>query len=70
MTTQTPMMQQYIKIKEEYIDAFLFFRLGDFYELFHDDAIKAAAILEITLTSQERWYSNVWRASSFCTRIY
>ena len=53
MTTQTPMMQQYLKIKEDYIDAFLFFRLGDFYELFHDDAIKAAAILEITLTSRK-----------------
>ncbi len=53
MTTQTPMMQQYLKIKEDHIDAFLFFRLGDFYELFHDDAIKAAAILEITLTSRK-----------------
>ena len=53
MTTHTPMMQQYIKIKDEYIDAFLFFRLGDFYELFNDDAIKAAAILEITLTSRK-----------------
>lgn len=47
------MMQQYLKIKEDYIDAFLFFRLGDFYELFHDDAIKAASILEITLTSRK-----------------
>lgn len=53
MTTITPMMQQYLKIKENYIDAFLFFRLGDFYELFHDDAIKAASILEITLTSRK-----------------
>ncbi|WP_298472216.1 DNA mismatch repair protein MutS [Psychrobacillus sp. FSL W7-1457] len=53
MTTITPMMQQYLKIKEDYIDAFLFFRLGDFYELFHDDAIKAASILEITLTSRK-----------------
>ncbi|MFF2753939.1 DNA mismatch repair protein MutS [Psychrobacillus sp. NPDC058041] len=53
MITHTPMMQQYLKIKEDYIDAFLFFRLGDFYELFNDDAIKAAAILEITLTSRK-----------------
>lgn len=53
MTTHTPMMQQYLKIKEEYIDAFLFFRLGDFYELFNEDAIKASAILEITLTSRK-----------------
>ncbi|QFF98616.1 DNA mismatch repair protein MutS [Psychrobacillus glaciei] len=53
MTTHTPMMQQYLKIKEEYIDAFLFFRLGDFYELFNEDAVKASAILEITLTSRK-----------------
>ncbi|PZX07784.1 DNA mismatch repair protein MutS [Psychrobacillus insolitus] len=53
MTTHTPMMQQYLKIKSEYIDAFLFFRLGDFYELFNEDAIKASAILEITLTSRK-----------------
>lgn len=53
MITHTPMMQQYLKIKEDYIDAFLFFRLGDFYELFNDDAIKASAILEITLTSRK-----------------
>ena len=53
MTTHTPMMQQYLNIKKDYIDAFLFFRLGDFYELFHDDAVKAAAILEITLTSRK-----------------
>ena len=53
MSTITPMMQQYLSIKEDYIDAFLFFRLGDFYELFHDDAIKAASILEITLTSRK-----------------
>lgn len=53
MTTHTPMMQQYLKIKEEYIDVFLFFRLGDFYELFFEDAKKAAQILEITLTSRK-----------------
>lgn len=53
MTTLTPMMQQYLTIKEDYIDAFLFFRLGDFYELFYEDAIKASAILEITLTSRK-----------------
>ncbi len=53
MTTYTPMMQQYLLIKSEYEDAFLFFRLGDFYELFFDDAIKASQILEITLTSRD-----------------
>ncbi|MFP3918272.1 DNA mismatch repair protein MutS [Lysinibacillus telephonicus] len=53
MTTYTPMMQQYLLIKSEYKDAFLFFRLGDFYELFFDDAISASQILEITLTSRD-----------------
>lgn len=48
----TPMMEQYLRIKEEYSDAFLFFRLGDFYELFHDDALLAAKELEITLTAR------------------
>lgn len=50
----TPMMQQYLTIKENYQDAFLFYRLGDFYELFFDDAIKASQILEITLTSRNK----------------
>ncbi|GGE45799.1 DNA mismatch repair protein MutS [Pullulanibacillus camelliae] len=48
----TPMMQQYISIKEHYQDAFLFFRLGDFYEMFYEDAKLAARELEITLTSR------------------
>lgn len=50
----TPMMQQYSKIKEQYEDCLLFFRLGDFYELFLDDAKIGAAILEITLTKRPR----------------
>lgn len=49
---QTPMIEQYLKIKAQYEDAFLFFRLGDFYELFFEDAKKAAKELEITLTSR------------------
>src|SRR5699024_8304077 len=48
-----PMMKQYLSIKENYQDAFLFFRLGDFYELFYDDAIKGARELEITLTQRD-----------------
>ncbi len=47
------MIQQYLRIKADYQDAFLFFRLGDFYEMFFDDAIKASQELEITLTSRE-----------------
>ena len=45
----SPGMQQYLDIKENYPDAFLLFRMGDFYELFYDDAVKAAQILEISL---------------------
>ena len=53
MATYTPMIRQYLQIKSEYQDAFLFFRLGDFYELFFEDAIKASQELEITLTSRD-----------------
>ena len=49
----TPMIQQYLSIKSQYRDAFLFFRLGDFYEMFFDDAKKASKELEITLTSRD-----------------
>lgn len=47
-------MQQYLDIKQDYPDAFLLFRMGDFYELFYDDAVKAAQILELTLTSRNK----------------
>ena len=50
----SPGMQQYLDIKENYPDAFLLFRMGDFYELFYDDAVKAAQILEISLTSRNK----------------
>lgn len=53
MTKYTPMIQQYLEIKERYKDAFLFFRLGDFYEMFFEDAIKASRELEITLTGRD-----------------
>lgn len=50
----TPMMKQYQSIKEQYSDCFLFFRLGDFYELFCEDAVKGAPLLNITLTRRPR----------------
>ncbi|WP_261133002.1 DNA mismatch repair protein MutS [Bacillus sp. Marseille-Q3570] len=53
MAEYTPMIQQYLSIKAKYEDAFLFFRLGDFYELFFDDALRASQELEITLTSRD-----------------
>ena len=49
----TPMMQQYFDIKNEYKDFLLFYRLGDFYELFYDDAILASRELELTLTGKD-----------------
>lgn len=51
-TTHTPMMQQYLRIKADYTDKLLFYRMGDFYELFYDDARKAAKLLDITLTAR------------------
>ncbi|WP_462399402.1 DNA mismatch repair protein MutS [Lacticaseibacillus pantheris] len=50
----TPMMQQYLAIKAQYPDAFLFYRIGDFYEMFYDDAIKGSQILELTLTARNK----------------
>ncbi|MBU0909143.1 MAG: DNA mismatch repair protein MutS [Proteobacteria bacterium] len=48
----TPMLQQYLEIKEQHQDAILFYRLGDFYEMFFDDAVTASRVLGITLTSR------------------
>ena len=52
MTEMTPMMRQYLEIKKEYADTILFYRLGDFYEMFFDDAKIAAKELELTLTGR------------------
>ncbi len=52
--TLTPMLRQYLEIKQQHQDAILFFRLGDFYEMFFEDAVKASQILEITLTSRNK----------------
>ena len=52
MTGHTPMMQQYLGIKAEHPECLLFYRMGDFYELFYDDARKAARLLDITLTQR------------------
>ncbi len=53
MAEFSPMMQHYLKTKEEYSDCILFYRLGDFYEMFFDDAITVSRELEITLTGKE-----------------
>lgn len=47
------MMQQYLDIKEQYKDALLFFRVGDFYEMFFDDAVLTSRELELTLTGKD-----------------
>ena len=49
----TPMMEQYFEVKEQYKDFLLFYRLGDFYEMFFDDAITASRVLELTLTGRD-----------------
>src|ERR1043165_8546130 len=52
LSQHTPMMQQYLRIKAQHPDALLFYRMGDFYELFYEDARRAAALLDITLTAR------------------
>ena len=51
-SVHTPMMRQYLAIKADYPDMLVFYRMGDFYELFYDDARKAASLMDITLTSR------------------
>ncbi len=53
MAEFSPMMQHYLSVKEEYKDCLVFYRLGDFYEMFFDDALTASRELEITLTGKE-----------------
>mgnify|MGYP003375759350 FL=1 len=53
MTEYSPMMQRYLETKEEYKDCILFYRLGDFYEMFFDDAVLVARELELTLTGKD-----------------
>ena len=54
MAELTPMMQQYLQIKEQNQDAILFFRLGDFYEMFGPDARTASRELDLTLTTRDK----------------
>ena len=61
MTNQdqlTPLLRQYQNIKKEHRDAILFFRMGDFYEMFFDDAVTASKILEIALTTRDKRNEN------------
>ena len=53
LTTATPMMKQYLDVRAEYEGHILFYRLGDFYECFFEDAVTASRVLELTLTSRD-----------------
>ena len=53
VTFLTPMMKQYMEVKEQYADYILLYRLGDLYECFFDDAVIASQELELTLTSRD-----------------
>ena len=52
IASHTPVIQQFLRVKAEHPDTLLFFRMGDFYELFFDDAKRAAKLLDITLTAR------------------
>ena len=54
----TPMIAQYMSVKSEHLDSLLFYRMGDFYELFGDDAVVASQLLELTLTSRDKASKN------------
>lgn len=70
----TPMMQQYLKLKAQHPEILLFYRMGDFYELFYDDAKRASQLLDISLTkrgasaeSRSRWRGSPtmrWKTTS------
>ena len=54
----TPMMQQYLDIKRDCSDAILFYRMGDFYEMFYDDAVRASKLLGLALTTRDKGKEN------------
>ena len=68
MAEYSPMMQHYLATKKQYNDCILFYRLGDFYEMFFDDAITVSKELELTLTGGTCTY--VWRSFPCCRDIY
>src|SRR6185295_14191 len=53
-TSATPAMRQYLDVKRQHRDAIVFFRMGDFYEMFYEDALTSARVLELTLTSRAK----------------
>ena len=53
-SVDTPLMRQYLEVKDRYPDCVVFFRLGDFYEMFFDDAVVVARALDLTLTTRDK----------------
>ncbi len=74
MADYSPMMKQYFEMKEKYPNTILFFRLGDFYEMFFNDAKTVSQELELTLTGrecgQEERAAHVWGSFSQCRKLY
>ena len=66
MAELTPMKKQYNEIKEQYPDCMLFFRLGDFYEMFDDDARTASRELDLALTTRDRAIENPDERTPMC----
>ena len=65
MAPLTPMMQQYLEVKQQYPDAILMFRLGDFYEMFFEDAKTASRELELVLTGRDCGQGSARRCAAF-----
>ena len=70
MADLTPMMRQYLEIKEQNKDSILFFRLGDFYEMFNEDAKLAARELDLVLTTRDRGKSAEEQTPMFERRLH
>ena len=66
MAELTPMKRQYYEIKQQYQDCLLFFRLGDFYEMFDDDARLASKLLDLALTARDRSVENPDERTPMC----
>ena len=66
MAELTPMKRQYLEIKEQYKDCLLFFRLGDFYEMFYEDAKEASKVLDLALTTRDRNVENPEDRTPMC----
>ena len=74
MAEYSPMMQHYLATKAEYKDCIFFYRLGDFYEMFFDDALVVSKELELTLDRKRLWTGGtcayVWRSFSCGRNLY